>query len=122
MFAFAILDTLKEQLFLARDPFGIKPLYYAEEGGFFFASQLDGLLSLSGVSRKVNSSSLERYIATGWFDKTDGETLLSGIHRFPAGSFGTVSLSGHQRTVIEPYWTVPNDSGNNMNFPEAAAN
>jgi asparagine synthase (glutamine-hydrolysing) len=120
MFAFAILDILRQRLFLARDPFGIKPLYYTEEGGFFFASQLGGLLSLSGVSRKVNSSPLERYLATGWSDKTDGETLLSGIHRFPAGCFGTISLNGDQRAVIERYWSVPNDSGNKMRFSEAA--
>ena len=120
MFAFAILDTLKQQLFLARDPFGIKPLYYTEEGGFFFASQLGGLLSLSGVTRRINPSRLTRYLETGWSDGTDSETLLSGIHRFPAGCFGTIPLDGTQRISIERYWSVPGKSDNEVGFSEAA--
>src|SRR5260370_4891907 len=120
MFAFAILDTLQEQLFLARDPFGIKPLYYTEEGGFFFASQLGGVLSLSGVTRRINPSGLTRYLETGWSDGTDSETLLSGIHRFPAGCFGTIALDGTQSISIERYWSVPGKSDNEVGFSEAA--
>jgi asparagine synthase (glutamine-hydrolysing) len=55
MFAFAILDTAERTIFLARDCFGIKPLYYTvATGGFAFASEIPPLLDLPAVSRNVN--------------------------------------------------------------------
>ena len=52
MFAFAIWDSLEKQLFLARDPYGIKPLYYADDGSTLrFASQVKALMAGRRISR-----------------------------------------------------------------------
>jgi asparagine synthase (glutamine-hydrolysing) len=121
MFAFAILDTVRRRLFLARDPFGIKPLYYSEEGGFFFASQLGSLLSLSGVSRRIDDARLARYLESGWSDGTDSATLLASVRRFPAACFGIVDLNRRPLTLqTERYWSLPKECGTDLSIDQAA--
>ena len=75
MFAFALYDRKEKQLLLARDPFGIKPLVYAQlPQGFFFASELRALLALPFFPRKADVEALSLYAAlnyipapfTGW--------------------------------------------------------
>jgi asparagine synthase (glutamine-hydrolysing) len=63
MFAFAVYDQAKEELFLARDQFGIKPLFYAElPQGFVFASELRALLELPYFPRQINWEAFHLYI------------------------------------------------------------
>ena len=70
MFAFAILDTQAGKLFLARDFFGIKPLYYTYwRDGFAFASEIRPLLELPGVSRSTNPQRLYEYLRFGVTDR-----------------------------------------------------
>src|SRR5215216_5174346 len=62
MFAFAIWDDERKELFCARDHFGIKPLYYCHKGDrFAFASEIKSLLELPGVPRRINLQSLNQY-------------------------------------------------------------
>jgi asparagine synthase (glutamine-hydrolysing) len=121
MFAFAVWDMEEKRLFLARDPFGMKPLYFTEDGVFCFASQLGALLSLSSAARRANVNCLRRYLTKGWADGTDEETLLAGIRRFPPGCCGTISLAGNYQVSIERYWAVPETDHSEMQFDEAAA-
>jgi asparagine synthase (glutamine-hydrolysing) len=75
MFAFAILDLKKRSIFLARDPFGIKPLYYVSSKNFFvFASEIKALLEFPQVTRQVNLQRLYEYLH---FGQTDNGQIVS---------------------------------------------
>ena len=84
MFAFAIWNPSRKELFLARDRVGIKPLYYTEfNGGFYFGSEVKSLLEIPGVPRKLNLKALSRYLT---FRYTPGdETLFAGINKLLPG-------------------------------------
>src|SRR5689334_20549990 len=84
MFAFAIYDRLRQKLFLARDRFGKKPLYYAAGAGYFaFASELNALLKHPRVDRTVDRGNLRKYFAYGFIPAP--ATLYQGVHKLPGG-------------------------------------
>ena len=87
MFAFALYDLDKRQLFLARDRFGVKPLFLTRtsDGGLAFASELKGLLTVPGLSRKVEPQALDAYLAWGYVP--DSHSILAGVEKLPAGHF-----------------------------------
>lgn len=63
MFSFGIWDGEKQQLFMARDPFGIKPLYYTQQDGFLaFASEIKSLLRIPDVSRIIDREAFWNYL------------------------------------------------------------
>lgn len=85
MFAIALYDRNRDKLFLARDRFGIKPLYYARiDGAFYFASEIKPFFEI-GYRTEVNPEGLHAYFKSR-FAHTD-ETLFKGIHRLPEGTF-----------------------------------
>jgi asparagine synthase (glutamine-hydrolysing) len=93
MFAFAVWDETKQELFLARDPYGIKPLYYADDGWCFrFASQVKALLSGGGVSRQQDPAGLAGFYLLG--SVPEPFTLYQDIRSVPAGSTMTVGTLG----------------------------
>jgi asparagine synthase (glutamine-hydrolysing) len=119
MFAFAIFDRERRVLFLARDFFGIKPLYYfALDEQFAFASEIKALLDLTSDKRRVNPAALLLYLRHGLSDQGDA-TLLSGIKQLPAAHYVEVSLD-HPR-LAEPvrYWQ-PQIAPSEVTFKEAA--
>jgi asparagine synthase (glutamine-hydrolysing) len=84
MFAFAIFDRTKRELTLARDPLGIKPLYYfRDERGFFFASEIRALLAARAGNPTLRRELLARHFATNWLP--DPDTLFEGIFRLEPG-------------------------------------
>lgn len=84
MFAFAIFDARRSGLFLARDPYGIKPLYYADDGWTFrFASQVKALLAGGGVSREIEPAGLVGFCLYG--SVPEPFTLHRDIRALPAG-------------------------------------
>ncbi len=87
MFAFAIFDRDKRQLFLARDRFGVKPLFTAalSDGSIAFASELKGLLAHPLLRRRVNPQAIEAYMAWGYVP--DSHAILAGVEKLPAGHF-----------------------------------
>ncbi|QGY39356.1 asparagine synthase (glutamine-hydrolyzing) [Pseudodesulfovibrio cashew] len=88
MFAFAVWDSLKRRLFLARDSFGIKPFYYAEtEDAFCFASQPKALLGLAGPVRP-GWVAIGRYFRLGYVPSPD--CAFQGMAKIPAGHFAWV--------------------------------
>jgi asparagine synthase (glutamine-hydrolysing) len=110
MFAFAIWDAKLRQLFLARDPMGIKPLYYAQAGPFFlFASEVRTLLGTGLMPARIDEAGLVNYLSFG--SAYDPLSLVQGIRSLPAGHFLTWK-SGSTR--ISSYWDL-------VDMPEAVA-
>jgi asparagine synthase (glutamine-hydrolysing) len=102
MFAIAIWDAAEQRLFLARDRFGIKPLYWAKTSqGFYFASEIKALL-LFLDRRSVNSVALSDYFT---FQFCLGEkTLMDGVWQMPTAHFGYVKPG--QEPQLQRYWEV----------------
>jgi asparagine synthase (glutamine-hydrolysing) len=103
MFAFAILDLRQRRLFVARDHFGQKPLYYyARGGGFAFASELKALLALPFVPRETDPEALLDFAT--WLSLPPPRTHFRHVRKLAAGCHLTIPLD----TVIagEPvrYW------------------
>jgi asparagine synthase (glutamine-hydrolysing) len=96
MFAFALWDAHEQSLFAARDPFGIKPLYYCHEGGrLIFASEVAAILASGGNSGEIDPQSAADYLA--WLSVPAPRTIYRGIKcllpgeclRFRAGELTT---------------------------------
>jgi asparagine synthase (glutamine-hydrolysing) len=100
MFAFAIWDDRNQTLLLARDRYGIKPLYYAEVGGTLaFASEVKALLTLPGMQRAIHLPALLDYFT---FQNTFGEsTLFRGVKLLEPGHMLTVRGTRFQ---LRRYW------------------
>ena len=82
MFAFAIWDAPRQQLFLARDQMGEKPLYYTMAGHkFLFASELKALLRSDGVSREIEPAALDDYLAYGYVPAP--RTIYRSVFKLP---------------------------------------
>jgi asparagine synthase (glutamine-hydrolysing) len=111
MFAFAICDLRsgRPDLFLARDHFGVKPLYYAQRGRkLAFASEVKALLHVPGIEAEIDLESLHQYLTFLWVP--DPKTMFRGIHKLPAGHCATFR-DGELK--IRQYW--------DLSFPRADA-
>ncbi len=108
MFAFGIYDPRRQQLFLARDHFGIKPLYFTERaGGYFaFASEVRALLELPWIRRKLDPMGLVSYLSFGSVQSP--YTLVSGIYSLPPGHTLTIDFGTGRPEVGEPaaFWDL----------------
>jgi asparagine synthase (glutamine-hydrolysing) len=103
MFAFAIWDARSEQLFLARDRVGIKPLYYTlADGRLVFGSEIKAVLEHPAVERDIDEVALYHYLTYSAAPAPD--TLFKGIRKLPAGHFMTVDRSGITR--VERWWDL----------------
>jgi asparagine synthase (glutamine-hydrolysing) len=102
MFAFAIYDRARRRLFLARDRFGEKPLYYYERPGLFaFASELSALRQHRCFSGAIDPRALQRFFAYGYLPAPSA--LYQGAAKLPGGHLLTVDLAtGAARTRC--YW------------------
>lgn len=120
MFAFAVLDTHTRKLFLARDFFGIKPLYYTYwECGLAFASEIKALLELPGINRQVNPQRVYDYLRFGLTDNGQ-ETMLAGIRQIPAAHYLEISLDSPTEVQPVRYWQVNLNQHLEVSFTEAA--
>jgi asparagine synthase (glutamine-hydrolysing) len=100
MFAFAIWDAPKRQLFLARDALGEKPLYYVNTGGeFLFASELKALMRHGDISREIDLAALDDYLAYGYVPAP--RTIYRAVSKLPAGY--RLLLQGGQVDLAR-YW------------------
>ncbi len=103
MFAFAIWDTNKKRLFLARDRLGVKPLYYYWNGErFLFASEIKAILAETSVPRKLNQNALRHYLNLRYI--SGNETLFEAITVLPPGH--TLTLQG-KNLQQKQYWDLP---------------
>ncbi|CAO3439378.1 asparagine synthase (glutamine-hydrolyzing) [Azospirillum doebereinerae] len=101
-FAFAILDRRRGRLFLARDPFGVAPLFHALVGGsFLFGSEIKAILAHPGVERRVDLTGLEQVLALPGL--VSPRTMFAGIESLPPGHALVVDDDGVRRW---PYWDL----------------
>lgn len=102
MFAFAIWDSRRRRLLLARDRLGIKPLYYCQHGGrLAFASEMKALLALNGFERRLNLEALSAFFT---FMYVPGPaTIYEGIHEIPPGHVGIWS---NETFRLRRYWEL----------------
>jgi asparagine synthase (glutamine-hydrolysing) len=105
MFAFAISDHERAELFLGRDRLGIKPLYYANgPSGFAFASELKALLQDPALRREPNLDVVYRFLLFRVHD-SDEDTFFDGIQRLLPGHTMLVRPDGIAK--VERYWSPP---------------
>ncbi|MBL8344036.1 MAG: asparagine synthase (glutamine-hydrolyzing) [Rubrivivax sp.] len=104
MFAFALWDRRERRLLLARDRYGIKPLYTYTQGPLLaFASEQKAILALPGVERKVDKPALLEYFTFQNFF-TD-RTLLQGMSLLPAGHYAELAVGNDARSLKRTrYW------------------
>ena len=96
MFAFAIYDERRRTLTLARDHFGIKPLFYTfRDGGIAFASELKGLRPLLGARPAIDHSAIVASLMYYWIP--EDHCVYQGVHKLPPGSWLEVGPDGRQR-------------------------
>ena len=103
MFAFAILDNHEHILWLARDRYGVKPIYYyQDERHFIFASEVKAILAHPGYQIGVDKEACLEYF-TFQNNFTD-RTLFKDIRLFPAGSFMRIDISQNPKITTEKFW------------------
>jgi asparagine synthase (glutamine-hydrolysing) len=103
MFAFAIWDRRRRQLFIARDRLGIKPLYYRYDGAtLLFGSEIKTILAYPGARAEFNRATLAEYLAFGYI--AGAETMYAGIQKLLPGH--TLVLDDSGELKISPYWDL----------------
>ena len=103
MFAFAVWDHSRRRLLLARDRYGIKPLYYFWSGSqLVFGSEIKAVLAHPAVSPRVSLEALSQYFT--FQNVLTDETLFAGIRMLPAGTSLILDSRRDPRPVIERYW------------------
>jgi asparagine synthase (glutamine-hydrolysing) len=103
MFAFALADETTGELFLARDPLGIKPLFYLRRGrGALFASELKALVSAVGPELRIEPGALVASMLYYWVPEQF--CAIKGVRKLPAGSWARFTPDGREH--LEHYWRV----------------
>ncbi|WP_225207273.1 XrtA/PEP-CTERM system amidotransferase [Novosphingobium huizhouense] len=105
MFAFALYDLRQRTLLLARDRFGVKPLFTATlaDGSVIFGSELKALLAHPSLRREIDPLAVEDYLAWGYVP--DHRAILKGVEKLPAGHY---RLLRHDRAPAPPvrWWDI----------------
>lgn len=104
MFAFAIWDNYQKHLFIARDRYGIKPMYYAFIGErFIFASEQKAILTHPDFRKEMDQEALLEYFT--FQNIFTDKTFFKNIKLFPAGHSGVLSLSSSEKRIhLKQYW------------------
>jgi len=119
MFAFILLDRAKRELFLARDPFGIKPLFWSVgRHCIAVASEIPPLLDVPGVGRAMDLAQTSLFLAAGHTDAGQG-TMFAGVRSLLAGTWATLSLDAPAAPAPVQYWR-PRVAPDPRPFPAAA--
>ncbi len=110
-FAFCLFDRTRKTLLLARDPLGIKPLYYHDDGRrFLFGSELKVFLK-AGVDRRISRRALDYYVLFG--NTPSGQSILESVRKVAPGSYLVFDLASRKITDEGRFWTLrysPDDS------------
>lgn len=111
MFAFALYDTKRKILFIARDRLGIKPLYYYVKGRkIIFSSEIKALLAHPSVERKINPKALHDFLS--FRAVTIPDSMIEGVRKLEPGSYlvfynhDSLDPEKSYQAVITKYWTL----------------
>lgn len=103
IFAFAIFNTKKEELFIARDHFGVKPFFYTiQNNTFIFASEIKAIFKFPGVEKIIDSQGISELFGIGP-NHTSGTTVFKNIFELKPAHFGVFNKSGLHLTK---YWSL----------------
>jgi len=106
MFAFCLVDLKSRKFLLARDHFGIKPLYYTKaENAVGFASEPCALLQLMQMRPRLRTDTAIAYLAAG-LDEDCEQTFFAGMHKLPAGCYATGDFDAPARLKVSSYWNI----------------
>lgn len=106
MFAFAIWDGRTQSLFIARDRFGKKPLYYAylNDGSLALASEIKAFFATGKIKGHIDPVALDAYLALMYVPPH--QTIYSNIHTLPPAHYATVTLPD-MKVASAQYWSLP---------------
>ncbi len=118
MFAFAIWDSNKQELFLARDRLGIKPLYYSilPCGQFVFASELKAIMKHPNLSKELDAQAIEEYFAYGYVP--DPKSIFKSVKKLLPGHMLLIPRS-EKTPKVKKYWDVMFSTDNYISEKEA---
>lgn len=103
IFAFAIWNTKKQELFLARDHFGVKPLFYTiQKNTLIFASELKAIFQYPGIEKEIDEQGISEMLGIGPAH-TPGTTIFKNIFEIKPAHFGIFNASGLH---LERYWKL----------------
>lgn len=120
MFAFALYDVQKDQLFLARDRFGEKPFYYAfHDGSLYFGSEMKALWAV-GVPKKSNMRMVYTYLANDLVENPNDqrETFYEGIFKLKSAHY--CLYTGNQQFNQTAYWQLNTEERLDLSFTDTA--
>jgi asparagine synthase (glutamine-hydrolysing) len=104
MFAFAILDSNKRELFIARDHFGIKPLVYGfSDQVFCFASEIQALRKVGGMEWTVNLEAVDQYLQFQYIPAPN--TIYNNVFKLPPAHYIVIDFDGQIKT-LQRYWEL----------------
>ena len=118
MWSFVLIDTTKNEIFISRDRFGIKPLYYYQDSeNFIFASEIKAIIENPDVAISKNLKFCETYIEYGCSEHSK-DTAFNGIQKFDFGCFHLSSISDIFKPLNEvKFWQLtPNTSNEDFNL------
>ena len=121
MFAFAIWDKIQQELFIARDRYGIKPLYWSQSGNVFaFGSEIKAITAHPAFQREIDKRGLFEYFTFQNFFSQ--RTLFRGMSMFPAGHWWRLSPSAKPKSSPTQYWDfhfqIPDSPGTQTEYVE----
>lgn len=120
MWAFAFWQPAKQRLLLARDRFGVKPLYYRDgEAGLAFASEAKALLALLPEHRTVSEPALLDFLGNNLL-YARGESFYQGIHVLPPAHYGIYEV-GAGKLRLARYWDYPANTDEALSAEDAVA-
>lgn len=106
IFAFAIWDSSKEELFMARDHLGVKPLFYTmQNNSFIFASEIKAILKYPGVQKILDTQGISELLGIGPAH-TPGTTVFDNIFELKPAHFAVFNRSGLQ---LKKYWSLKSE-------------
>lgn len=104
MYGFALWDSRTKELILARDPLGVKPLYYTQcNGRLLFGSEIKAILADRTIPREVDAAALDEFLTLTFVSSPN--TLFSGIHKLPPGHF--LRVTPHGFSLQRFYFSLP---------------
>lgn len=116
IFAFAIYDIRADEIFIARDQFGVKPLYYyQDEEVFLFGSEIKSFLRIPSFDRSIDEKGLLNYINYLW--SPGATTAFKKVKKLLPGHFLKFSINSSVKNKIVKYYDIP-FNGTYLNLPE----